>query len=500
MALFSKKEKITQPATTPTLKPTPKVQAPVVKGHRNSTFICQISDLNLKVIKCAVGRGQQKEFVGLEMDSLTPDIDDKKLSEKISSCLKKLDYSGNPVIVCLPRSRVTCRFLKVPATAPEEIEEIVSLQASRYLPYPAEELITGHQVIATDKEGYSEVNLVIMHKSAVERYVKIFKELKASKLFITLSSYGLVNFYDYAAAGDSGVNMVIDVDASQIELGVVLNKKLVFSRYFKIDKANPNLESALVDEINKSRDAYLKEVAKEAPAKIFVIGAGKDYQTIAGLLSKQGNLNVGTLFYDKIVASDDFRSKAFNSENSFVNAIGLGLKDIEESLNFLPRTIKTDALRVVKQKEWIKTGALIVGVILVTSLAITKTLDNKAMYLKQLKTQLNKIASEANALEQIDKRFKFMESALQKKPSSLEVLSELYKVVPNKVYLVHFSYAEGKDIVLRGQAPELNPVLDFVSALEKSVVFKEFKTKIKYATKKVAANSEIINFEIDCVR
>ena len=101
---------------------------------KNFVFICQITESHLKVIKCLCN--PQREFVGLEVEAIPPDIDDKKITEKLAEIFKRLDYSHNPVIICLPRSKVTSRYLKVPAHTQQEIEKILSLQAPRYLSYP----------------------------------------------------------------------------------------------------------------------------------------------------------------------------------------------------------------------------------------------------------------------------------------------------------------------------------------------------------------------------
>jgi len=462
-------------------------------------FICQITDSQIKIIKCLRAESK-KEFMGLETEDIPSGLDDKGLAERLTVILKKLGYNGGPVTICLPRSKVTCRFLKVPTHVPKEIDEIVNLQAARFLPYPPEELITGYQVVATDKEGYSELNIVIMHKDVASRYINIFRELKSSGITIALSSYGLVNLYEYIKPNEFDPVMIIDVDYPQVELAVVSNQRLIFSRYFKIDKSRSDWEGIFIDEINKSRDLYSRDTSKEGPKKAFVILGSKGSQEVVQALNKHDGFSFETVSYDKISVSGDVRNKISFSDLSFASMIGLGLKDLDLSLNLLTADIKAEAKVSTQRNEWLRLGAAIGAIIIILSLAVAKSLDNKALYLKQIRVELSKVKSEAVSLEEIEKKFKFMEKSLKEKPSALDILYDVHQAIPVGITLVNLGYEENKEVVLRGQAPDLNSVFSLVAVLTDMPAFAKFNVKVRYATKKKTPQGEVINFEIGCSR
>lgn len=464
---------------------------------KGTIFVCQITEDSLKVIKCLLNN---RQFIGLEIEAIPPDIDAKILTERLIQVFKKLEYNNNPVVISLPRSKVTCRYLKVPTQIPKEIDKIVSLQASRYLPYPAAELIIGYQVLSNDKEGYSDINLIIVHKDVVSRFIRIFKELKAPKVTIALSSYGLANFYDYIKPEETEVVMIIDINYQQVELAILSHKKLLFSRYCKIDRSVLNWENLFIGEIDKTRDAYLKEVAKEVPSKTVVIGAGKTYQEFASMLNKQADLPVEVLSYDKINMPEDLLNRILSSDSSFASLVGLGLKDIDESLNLLPRDIKEKIGMLAQRQEQLRLILLISSIIFILGLGIARHLDNKTRYLNQLKIELNKIAKDARALEEIEKRLRFMERRSEKKLSSLNLLYELHQSIPPQISLINLSYEEDNQVILRGQTPELNSVFVFVSQLGKSPIFRNFNIKVRYATKKKTQAGEVVDFEIVCLK
>lgn len=467
--------------------------------EKKTVFICQLTESFLKVAKCLLNHNSKRRFVGLEVEEIVADTDDKKLAEKFNAAFKKLGYRNDPVIISLPRSQATCRYIKVPAQAPDEIERIISLQASRYLPYPAGELITSYQAILSDKEGFTYINLVIVHRDIVERYLKIFQEANINRVTIALSSYGLCNFYNYLEPEGLGSVMVIDIDSEQVELAIILNKKLVFSRCFKLNQLKADWGNLFIDELNKTQDAYLKELSQETPDKVILMGVEKKLKELAEIIKKQVALPVEIFSCaEKINIPENLSEKILNSDNSFTSLIGLGLERIEESLNLLPQGIKTEVKKVSQRNEYLKLILYILGIILFLSLGVAKNLHNKAIYLEQLKSELNKIAQEARPLEEIEKRFGLLQNRSQARASSLDLLYEIFKTMPPDITLSSFSYEEDNQVILRGQTPELNSVYTFVTELQNSEVFKNFSIKPRYATKKKTQAGEIMDIEIVC--
>lgn len=463
---------------------------------KREIFACQLSDNSLKVAKFVIGASGKRELDSCEISPISTLSEDKKLTEHIIEVFKKLGYQNGEIIVSLPRSKATCRYVKVPSHSPEEISRIVSLQAARYLPFPANELITGYQVISTDKSGYSDINLAIAHKDVITRYNSIFSALKPRKLAIVLSSYGLANFFDNLVPGYKEPAAIIDIDSNQAELAVIYKGRLLFSRYFKVNRTIPNWENIFISEINKSREASIKEASLDGEAKIFLTGSVKTCPEFLQALKKLPGLEA------EILNSEMFKlpESILISGESFSGVIGLGLADLDEYLNLLPSDIKIEAQKLVKQKDLWRTVLFSAAIILVISLAVAKNMDNKVIYLKKLKEKLNTVAKDARPLEEIDKRVKFASSGLKKKPSALDVLYELHKIMPSHMTLASLGYEDAKVVTLRGQAEALDAVFNLVSQLESSAAFKNFNIKVRYATKRRTSAGETIDFEVACTK
>jgi Tfp pilus assembly PilM family ATPase len=471
-----------------------------MKAKKKVTFVCSITDNALKVIKCSCLNSSKPEFMGLEVQDLPADLDDKKLSTLLQQTFKKLNYEHHPIVVCLPRSQATCRYIKIPATLPQEIENISNLQASRYLPYPGNELVTGFDIVSTESEGFSNINLIIVHKKTIERYFRILKDLKAPKISIVLSSYALFNLYERVSLEDSETVMIIDIDYQQAELAIVSSKKLLLSRSIKLSRANPDWISVLTDEINKTQETYLESVPNQAVSKITLMGVGVS-EELKTNLEKQFSLPVEIISYSpKINLPQNLLNVIMGSQHSFAGLIGMCLRETEGHLNLIPQELKNEARKVMQRKTALQTLLLALVIIMTLGLGVTKHLDNKLLYLGLLKSELNKISQQAKPLEDIEKRFALLETRSKSKPSGLEILHELYQVVPSQLSLVSLTYEENKLLLLRGQSQELNSIFAFVGELEKSNVFKPFNIKVRYATKKRTSSGELVDFEIECLK
>ena len=449
----------------------------------NAIWVYQFAGDHFKAIKFLRGR---HELSAIESGALS----------------SKLPDAGNAhVVICLARGKLTLRYLRnVPAQAPREIESIVALQAPQLLPYPAQELITAYQVVSCDKQGYSGVNLVIAHKESVEHCLGFLPQAGVRNISVVASSWGLLNYYNYLRPHDHETTIIVDADCRQTELAVVQGDKLLFSRSLRLNLAAEGWQDELVNEVNNSRGVFLKETGLTLPSKIVIVGAGHLLEEFRRALEQKVEFPVSVLSFDKMKYAHGLSDKLSAGENSFAALIGLAIKAVPANLDLLPAELKVKKSRSAGKKELLRMGLSACAIIFVLCLGFARNLDNKTKYLGLLKSQLNLISAEAGPLEEMEKRLQTLESRGQKGFSGLEELQELYRVMPPQVTLTVFGYDESGRATIQGQSPELNAVFGLAAELEKSAVFSGFSVKVQYATKKVVANAEVVDFEIICLR
>ncbi|MBI5873945.1 MAG: PilN domain-containing protein [Candidatus Omnitrophica bacterium] len=469
---------------------------------KKTLFVCQLTDDFFKAVKYVRSRNGKREVAGLEVEAVSLDDGENVLKEKVARIFKKLNYCRDHVIVSLLCHQATCRYLKIPAQNQQEIEKIAYLQASRYLPYPAHELTVGYQVISADKEGYTDINLIIVHKSIIEKYLELFQELRPKTLTIALSSYGLSNFYRHAVQQiEPGVVMLVDVELPRVELVIISQEKVLFSRSFNIPRANLHWQDLFLDQIKKTQDAYSKEVSSVAPARVILMGHENASVEFQQLLKEKGAMPVEIISCgDKAGMPKALLDSSAYSSHSFASLFGFGLKDIDNSINLLPFDMKEGIKRASGRKDFLRIVFLFLASVIMLAGGVFKMLDNKAAYLRELKGDLNKIANEAKPLAEIEHRLQLLDNESAKKPTGLDVLSELHEILPEKMFLLNFSYEEARQVILRGQSQEINAVSELVRRLGSSETLKKFSVKLEYATKRRTPSGEVIDFEVTCLK
>ncbi len=467
--------------------------------NKTAIYACQISEGALKAVKCSLGSLGRKEFSGIEFEQFPVNLDDKMLAERIAQVFKRLGYNNEPVIIALNRNKSTCRYIKIPSTQPAEIERIANLQAPRYIPYQQDELITAYQIITTLRDGYSHVNLSIVHRDIIERFIKIIQSLKATGITVGLSSYGLVNLYAYLYPHDQSVVMLADLDQQQAELAIISARKSLFSRSFRFNRDDPVWQEHFADEIKRTREAYAKEVSKVLPQKILIFGQSGLSSQLAQYLTSTAGLAAEPLAYEeKLKISPQILNKINATNLSFAALFGLALEELPESLNMLPPGLKDVSKRSLQKKEIFRLGALSAAIILLFVLGLSQSLRNKSLYLKKIKQEINKINKEARPLEEMDKRLKILERRSSKKPSTMDMIRGVFQSLPSGIQLVSLSFDSDGQIVLRGNAADLNSVFNLVPQLEQSAALSRFGVKVRYATKKNTGQGEEVDFEIIC--
>lgn len=468
--------------------------------NKKITYICQFTEGQVQAIKCLDPGKPAAGFAALEAESLSAAAGAQESADKLSLILKKLQYKNDRIILSLKRQNVTLRTLRVPAKTPAEIERMVSLQATRYLPYSSQELVTGYQVISIDKEGYTDLSLIIAHKDIINRYLEIFRILKIRDFSILLSSWGLYGLYSYLNPGRQEPVFIVEINSGQVEIVIASSQRFCFSRSFNIPQ-QPNCQRLLIEELDKTKDAYLRELSSPEPKKIFITGSAQKLPEFKKFFTQGQALPVEELAYwEKIPAAKEFIEGILKSDSSLAGLVGFGLKQAPESLSLLPQEEREGLNKKAQARESLRAAVYVLSAALILGLALSINLGNKADYLRRLKIELNKVEKEAKPLLGIDKKLKLLERHSGKEVSSLDILHALYELIPADSSLLNFAYEESGVAALRGQAQELNSVFLFASRLTASPVFKNFTVKVKYATKRKTLNAEFIDFQIDCLR
>ena len=114
----------------------------------------------------------------------------------------------------------------------------------------------------------------------------------------------------------------------------------------------------------------------------------------------------------------------------------------------------------------------------------------------QLKQKIAKIKNDADEVEKMHMRIDLIEKRLDAKGASINILNEIYRLIPREIYLTNIDIEERNRAILRGRAFAMSGVFKFVATLENSPYFENVKTT--YTTTRKEEDTEYAEFEVIC--
>jgi len=444
-------------------------------------------------------------------------VEDNFDKNRIITKLVKQDSAGNEAIarileresfddlvIVLPRNQVTVRNLELPTTDPQEIKDIISIQAGKQTPFSKDEIVSDFQTIGLSRSHYTKVLLAIVQKSVINNYLNNFAGKKEIIQKVVLDSECFDNWYSSIQykIGDETF-AILDFSSDFSDFCVLSKGKLLFTKLLPLGIRNlskKGWQEAFFEEIKLLFNTYRKENIGPAFNKVIFTDATPN-ENLKDILTKQFSLEVLSPFEDieSIVISSEAKTILDEEKKkgvSFFKLIGLALNPDRSFMDFLPQGLKQARQKRIKRKKLMLTGILILLVFILGGGIFLERIYTKALLLKRLNTQLIKLEEETTELKKEDLKIKLIKSRIDTKNSAIEVLREIHKVTPQEIYLAAIGFDESKQVSLRGSSVSMSEVFKFVKTLKKLPIFKDVKTK--YITKRKLKGKDLTDFEITC--
>lgn len=461
------------------------------------TTSLEISDGYIKLIQISTqGKGAKvvacafKEFSTSEPEAGTATL---------QGMLKEYNIKPKDLILTIPRQSVTIKNLKFPSQNPQEIDEMAGFQALKQIPYAKEEIAYGFNIIGVDAEGYSKVMLVICHRDIIERPVRILAGCGLRPAKITLSSFGLLNWFilndDLSKRSYASPIILLDCDINNSELAIVYRGKLIYTRGLTFGSAEGTRYcEKLVDEIDKTLPIYAKESEAPMPTESVLTGIISALIPSKDELERSLNMKVEFIESFKYIPLNVPALFQPNVEKASYSSL-IGAAFGPEEVDLLPKALKVSKAVKTRKRELAVAIILLCAIIVSSSSTIWNKVRQRELALKTLESKLNETSPLAAEIEKMRLATDIIKSRLAKKTEALDVLNELHKIVPPQIYLAAYTYDEEK-VELKGTASVLSDVFKLVTILENSPYFKNIE--VRYATKRKVGNQELIDFDIVC--
>lgn len=142
-------------------------------------------------------------------------------------------FKAGVINVCAPGFQVFSKFVKLPATDPGKVGQIIQYEAQQNVPFPLEEVVWDYQILGSTPTGELEVLLVAIKNEVVESLFRIGEQAGLGMHLVDVSSAALCNAYRFNYGDAEGCVMLLDIGARSSNL-LFFESGRVYSRSINI--------------------------------------------------------------------------------------------------------------------------------------------------------------------------------------------------------------------------------------------------------------------------
>ncbi len=409
----------------------------------------------------------------------------------------------NSGIVCVMSGDVaTTKHLEVPSADPSEIESIIALQATRHTPFSKDEIITSYVKIGSPKPNFTSLLLVVVKRDAVKEKLTAMRAAGLDTTAVLFAPEGAARLYARALNIRKGQKIaVLDVTMSNSNFMVVSDTAPLMARSIPVGiegvACDAGALAQIVAEVKASIDAFEQETASR-PVRVVV---STDHMVLAGIdkmLAEALAIPVEVVPYPSIIRCGkgikEQLAKEFSDESA-LDVIAVGTMAAKCDADLVPQEIKDQRAVAEKGRETLKAGILILLTLLFVGGGLLSRVYFKDVFLKQnLIEKYSDQKKEVGLLENMINKTRVLREYIQARQLPLEAIRELYRIIPEEMYLSNISMDDAGNVSVQGVSESMSRVFSVVTALEESPLFENVKTKSTTAKKE--RGKDVAAFEL----
>lgn len=465
-------------------------------------------NLSGETLKVAYGKAYQTRRELLDLASYKiQGLPDEEIADAVRKAFEALKLTNPKVIVVVPAHLAVIKNIEIPSLDPNEIKEIVDLQAGRHTPFSRDEIIIDYVPIDTYRENYTKILLIIITLSVVRRQIDILAKagmgteeiLFAPELFVGTCLEAL------KLKQEGQVQTVVHIDSNFSDFINVAKGKVIYVRSIPIGTHHlatekERFEARFVEEIKKSIDSYQAEDIDKVSMEIILTGAGEGSMDLQNLLNNMIHTPVRRSFpyFKQIPAmSEVLKDLLENSAESFLDVAAPLLMPNTPKINLIPEEIKLRKSFEEKNRELVKFGVYVLSVVVLVFLMFANTVYFKSAYLRKLHKKYDPVVASAEHLENSFTQLQAVKRELKDRDLGLDALAEIYKLIPKNIQLTGIKFSRQGRFSLTGNSRNMSIVFSFIDAMEESSYFRSVEPR--KTTKNKVGNEELVDFEITSV-
>jgi hypothetical protein len=364
------------------------------------------------------------------------------------------------VTASLSSDKVLMKIVSLPLVDDEELEGMVELQVDKFSPFPVEDLVVSHEVMAkTDEECI--VLIAAVKTEVVASLGEILSSAGIASPRIDVSLLGWWRLIkDMGKIPVEGRHVLVLLHEATPEIVVVHDGIPIAFRSLAgtAGMVGADLIEDIASEMNYTLVSLDLEHGPAALESVSVWHADDQPKELMQRLSSDCGCSVAAMQADSLPSLSE----------------GLARRGAEEAkLDLSPLIWREAETTRVFKSNMAKVAAVVFGVWAFAVILFVGGLYFQQMRVSALKSDLQDWQVPGREIRNMRRRIMVIEKYMDRRYSALECLREISEVQPQGIDLSLFSYRQSESLKLSGDAQARGQVLDFNNRLDKSKLFEK---------------------------
>ena len=432
----------------------------------------------------------------------TQGLNEEEIALRVKTMIDGLKLKNPRLYGLVPAHLAVTRNIEIPSHDPDEIREILNLQATRHTPYARNEIIVEYINLGIFKTVYTKILFIIVPRTAVACFYDLASRVNLKPERIIFTSEAVARFlWKHVLSSEKLPVSIVQVDSITTEFLIVFRGMLLFVRSIPIGSrhfaaAKEGYLSRFLDELKKSLETYQSENIDTLPTQMLITGAIQGLENLEQLIEEKLQIPVRQIMELEVVPMEaDLKTRLPNPNfSSLLHLSTPALMADELMVDLSPEENKLKKALAERSKEVVKSGILVMTLLGLICISLISQIYFKTAKINELKKRYLPIQKEAASLEEGYVRVRAIKLHLAMRGKSLETLAELSSFLSNDLYFTDIKFdADGK-INLKGTSYSKPSIFSLVDKIESSTLFRNVQTK--YITGRIEEDKELADFEL----
>ena len=414
-----------------------------------------------------------------------------------------LNSKGEPEPPGLPASRCSaywrlvlpaqlCAFKSVnlPSQQLPELRQMVGYQLPRLIPYNRDEWVFDVLISRQLADGSADCLIVAVRRSVLDSFLQKARSLGVEIQAVTITALAaLAASHPHPSSQEEQPTGLLVCHPEWMDFLVETHSKVLFCRATQTSPVGPGQTESLATEVGRSL-GVLRGQVDAVPRRCHVLADNDKAESLAKSLSRD-------IPDVEFIPFSDSTSASGVNENRlerFLLTAAVSGANVSQAINLLSNEDKAQQALIRRIHRTSRKVVQVAGLLALALVLAYACADRQHRILSQYQQRLAQIAPAARKVQAHQQQLAVIKEQLHSNTVSLEILAELYRVLPEDITVHEVSLNAAGQLVLRGQARQLYQAFDCIGLLERSDLFVDVRQD--YAQQRQIAGKVLIDFQV----